>query len=425
MHAFRDHGVISDTSGEGRAVSPTSTRSKAGARDLALAQLHDRLQARRPEIEQAILTRVYAVSDPAEVGDPTYAEGLRAAVLAAIHYCLDGIQSSERNPPPIPPALLVQARIAARAGVGLDTVLRRCFSGHALFADFLIEEAEAMGASWDEPKRLLRTQTALLERLLDALADEYRAESVPHLHDRERRRLALVRGLLCGEALEAGELAYDLESSHVGLLAKGPGLKRSLEELGQALGCSPLAVHPEHDTAWAWFSPAVETDGDALEKLIARAFQPRARIAVGEPGRGLEGWRETHRQALAALPVALRAKQRIARFGRVALLACVMHDELLLADLRRTYLAPMAKEPDGGALTREALRAYFASGCNTTSAAAASGLNRNTIAKRIRGFEEALGRPLSSCTAECEVALGLEQLGLLQPQTVTSSLHSA
>lgn len=95
-------------------------------------ELHARLQARRPEIERDVLSRVYGVSDPTGVSNSEYVDGLRAAVSAALDFGLAAIERGERRAPPIPAALLAQARVAARSGVGLDTVLRRYYAGHSL-----------------------------------------------------------------------------------------------------------------------------------------------------------------------------------------------------------------------------------------------------------------------------------------------------
>jgi hypothetical protein len=129
--------------------------------------LAERLRERRAEIEDAALNRIYAVSGPPPGGGPEYAEGLRAAVSAAVDCGLDGVERGERGAPPVPKVLLAQARLAARSGVGLDTVLRRYLAGHALLDDFLIEEAERLETLAPvELKSLLRSQAALLDRLL-------------------------------------------------------------------------------------------------------------------------------------------------------------------------------------------------------------------------------------------------------------------
>ena len=105
-------------------------------------ELAGRLRERLPELEAAIATRVYAISNPHDVADPTYLEGLNAALSAAIEHRLAVLEAGERHAPAVPPALIAQARLDARDGVSLDTVLRRYFAGNALFGDFLAEEAE-------------------------------------------------------------------------------------------------------------------------------------------------------------------------------------------------------------------------------------------------------------------------------------------
>ena len=376
----------------------------------AQVELAECLVERRDEIEQTLLTRVYAVSDPGDVNDPAYREGLRAAVAAAIDYALAGVESPNHEPPPVPPVLLSQARLAAQSKVGLDTVLRRYFAGYTLLGDFLIEEAQAIGpALRGEPlKRVLRSQAALFDRLIVTVSEEHEREAKARAGSTQERFLKRIEQLLEGKPRDTSDIPYDFEATHVALLATGEGetLTEPLRELAARLDRRLLLVSRE-DTVEAWLGGRSGPEYPELAALAATLLPHGARLTIGEPATGIAGWRHSHRQARAALPIALRGEEPIVRYADVALLATVLKDELLVSSLREMYLEPLEREPDGGELTRRALRAYFASGCNVSSAAAASGLNRNTVAKRIRDAEEAIGRPLASCAAEYEAALKL------------------
>jgi PucR C-terminal helix-turn-helix domain/GGDEF-like domain len=374
----------------------------------ARAEIGPRLQARRAEIEQAVLTRAYAVSDPSRIGDPEYAAGLRAAVSAAIDYGLIGIESAERNPPPIPAALLVQARLAARNGVSLDTVLRRYFAGYVLLGDFLIEEAESMGAAALKP--LLRVQATLFDRLLAAVSEEHARESGARLDTAEERRAELAQRLIAGERLDASELAYELAGAHLGLVAKGPGAGEAIRELAASLDRRLLAIPREEGILWAWLGGRRSVDPAELEPLLAKSLPVNVSLALGEPGEGLGGWRLTHRQAAAALPIALRNGERLVRYADVALLASILQDDLLSTSLRRLYLEPLECARDGGERSKEILRAYFSAGFNVSSTAAALGMSRQAVTKRLRSIEKALGRTVTSCAIHLEAALRQEEL---------------
>ena len=117
-------------------------------------------------------------------------------------------------------------------------------------------------------------------------------------------------------------------------------------------------------------------------------------MTVGEPGEGLSGWRFSHRQAKAALPVAERRGQAVVRYADVALLASILRDDLLATSLRQLYLEPLERARDGGKVARETLRAYFAAERNISSTAAALGVDRRTVTNRIRAIEDLFGRPL-------------------------------
>jgi hypothetical protein len=372
--------------------------------------LHARLLARREEIRASVLIRIYAVADPTENGDPTYVDGLRVAVSAAVDYGLASLGASQRNPLPVPPELLVQARIAALHGIGLDTVLRRYFAGYALLGDLLIEEAEALGMDAVALKDLLRGQAARFDRLITAISAEHARESESRPQTNEERRMELVKGLLAGERLDASELAYDLTGTHLALIGKGAGIVEALRGMAARLERRLLLLRPDADTACAWLGGGRRVSSDELRRIAATPVAAESCLSVGEPGEGQDGWRVSHYQAKAALTIALRRTGTVVRYGDVALLAAVAKDDLLSTSLRQMYLSPLDVERLGGEVARATLRAYFASGRSVSSAAAALGVNRNTVTNRFRSIEEAIGRPLDTCTTEIDVALRLEQL---------------
>ncbi len=373
--------------------------STAGAR----AGLIARLRGRQGEIEEAILARAHGVADPTEVGDPTYVAGLRTAVASGLDFALEGLGGLGRREQPVPLELLAQARHAARSGVPLDTVLRRYLAGHALLGDFILAAAEAEGLASAELQRAGRALAGIVDRIVVEVTEEHGRHERRRGDPAERRRAERVEALLAGEQPDTGELAYDFNANHLGTIAKGPGAPQALRELARALGRDLLLVPREDGEAWAWLGAK---EGGGLEEIGRASLPAGVTLALGEPTTGLAGWRLTHRQARAALPIALRESRGVVRYAEVALLCSALGDELLRRSLTVLFLDPLREET-----LRETLRAYLAAGRNGASAAAALGVSRQTVHSRLRIAEERLGRPLERCGIEVELALRLAELG--------------
>jgi PucR C-terminal helix-turn-helix domain len=379
-----------------------------------------RLRSRRGEIEGAMLTRVYGIAEQVESQDPEYAHGLRLAVGAALDYGLDALERSEDRAPPIPTVLLAQARLAARSGVSLDTVLRRYLAGYTLLGDFVIQEAEK-GAKLKggSLQRLLRAQAALFDRLLAAVGEEYAREESGRLLSSEQRRAERVKRLLAGELLDTSELAYEFGGHHLGAIALGPGAAEAVRAAAAARDCRLLLIPREEGIVWAWLGARRHFDAEEVEEFAAQNWPAGIALALGEPAQGLSGWQLTYRQAAAALPIARRSGNDVVRYGDVALLASMLRDNLLVTSLRELFLVPLERERDGGEVARETLRAYFAAERNVSSAAAVLGVSRQAVGRRLRTIEEHLRRPLSRCAMEMEAALRLdESASLLAPASL-------
>jgi PucR C-terminal helix-turn-helix domain/GGDEF-like domain len=385
-------------------------RRGSGSRVEPRAVLAGRLRNRLPELRSAVATRVYAIADPHEVSDPAYLEGLNAALAAAVDYRLAVLEVGERRAPAVPEVLLAQARLDARDGVALETVLRRYFAGNSLVGDFLAEEAERAKVASSELRRLLAEQATLGDRLIEAVSAEHARESASRPSSAAERRRELVKSLLAGELVDHSELGYDLDGHHLALMARGQGAEKLMRALAGRVERRLLIVQREEEPRWAcWLggrAPLDPTDAVAALRDLAPSG---VFVSLGEPGEELAGWRFSHRQAKAALPIAERRGEPVLHYGEVAVLAAIGRDDLLETSLRRLYLEPLERGRERGKVARETLRAYFEAERNISSTAAALGVDRRTVRNRIGAIEELLGRPLRGSLADLEIALRLDE----------------
>jgi hypothetical protein len=373
------------------------------------SKLVSRLRRRSGELEDAIFDAVRALAAPAESEDAEYRAGLRATVAGSVDYAMTSIERGMEWDGDIPPAAAEQARRAARSRVKLDTVLRRYAAGDRLLSEFIMDEAEHFPAG--ALRLVLNTQGPQVDRLMAAVAAEYMDEVEEMRRSPAQRVAERVQRLLATDApLDAESLDYEFDAWHLGLIVAGARADVAARTLAAGLSRKALVVARGHESAWVWLGGRDPLPVADVERYLSAGVLGDVTLAVGEPRRGLEGWRLTHHEAQAARQVMLRRPQPLSRASDVVLLAAVLRDELLARSLHETYLAPLDEHGDSGAVLRETLRAYFAAGFNAATAAAALEVDRHTVQRRLRKVEEALGRLLHVCHAEIEVALSIEEL---------------
>lgn len=364
----------------------------------------------RVEIERAVRARSETLLESVRGLDAEFMEAQRAAVGAAVDYGIEAVEFGEARCRQVPAIFHAQARLTARSAVSLDMMMRRYFAGYVLLGDFLMREADRCSLDGLVLQCIMRDTAAVFDRLISTIAEEYQREAQGLRASPGERRAARVRALLSGELLDAPDLGYEFDGWHLGAVASGERAPDALKELGRSLDRRVLYVRSEEDTGWAWFGGRQPVQTDRLEDALAAVWPGQASLALGEPAGGLAGWRLTHRQAQAVLPIARRTGSGWVRYADAALLATFLQDDLLVTSLRERYLAPLAAERDGGAILRETLRAFFSSDRNVSSAAAMLGVGRHTVTNRLRIVEEKVGRSLTSAGAEIEAALRLHDL---------------
>jgi|GEM_PF-264662 len=395
------------------------------------ADVAKRLQARRPEIEEAIFARILEGDfGQVGVGEDEYLAGLRTAVSAAVDLAVTAVELGEGSAGPIPAAATEQARRAARYGVSLDTVLRRYIAGHGVMFDYIMDEADGSGFSGDEAMlrhELRTTQTPLLERLTASIVEAYNKELERVGRLPEQRRAELVTRLLAGKQIDSPDpqlLDYDFDEWHIGAIATGEKATEFVRVVKAALGCECLTVSRAGQTMWVWFGLRRRpTAADVKRLSIGRP--EGVSLALGEPRAGVEGWRLTHKEAEAALPVALGRPPGLTRCSDVLLEAAMLNHDVLATSLIDTFLLPLNGLGCRGQTARDTLRAYFETRRNVSSTANRLGVVRNTVENRLREIEERLGRPLHTCSAQLEVALRLEDLSAHAPQDRPGSLRAS
>jgi hypothetical protein len=359
---------------------------------------------------EAILERLHGMERDDPVHDVEYLESLDGAVRKGVRYGIEVLAVGEERTGEMPLAVIVQARQAARHRIPLATTLRRYLAAQMLLGDFALEEA----AGIDPPslRAAMAAQGAAFERLVAIATEEYGREARARPASHEARLVERARRLLAGELVDPSLLEYELCGHHLGLVAGSADARSLIRRLAGELGCRSLILSPSGEELWAWLGSAREPiDPAAVRVWLASEGGPGHFIGMGEPKTGRDGWRLTHEQARAAVWIADARSAPVVDYTEAALLASIGRDAVLTRSLQERYLLPLAGARLGGDVLRTTLRTYFRTDKNSSSAAAALGISRQTVANRIQAVEKCIGQPLSECSDALLAALSLEELG--------------
>ena len=335
---------------------------------------------------------------------------LRRAATAELHAGMRAF-SLDRRLPEAPPAETGDlARQAARARVPLAILIRVYMVALGVYWEAIFDAILASRAATSVQNDLVRVGTRFLQEFVAHIsglaADEYSDERDRTVRRRTLRRLATVRDVLAGTASSGAGLDYDLRRSHCGIVATGVGAEDVLASLRVEPGLVVLAV-PDDDTVWSWMS------GDAAalaagERVLGATAAENVRIGIGRVQTGLEGFRITHRQALAAHALALSLARPVVTYREVALETLAGGVGSVAAQFIQDELAGLMRGPQSRLL--DTLRSYLDAGQNGTVAATRLGVSPRTVSHRLAQIEDALGYPVAVRAVELNTALRLHAL---------------
>ncbi|TQM32215.1 PucR family transcriptional regulator [Nocardia bhagyanarayanae] len=359
-------------------------------------------------------------------------EASTAANLAAILDVLTlGISFDDLT---VPPAAAEYARRFAQHGMSLEALLRAYRLGEHMFAQTAMTVLRTLDPSADLALSTTSRIAAQINRYIDRVI-----EGVIDIYENERRRwdartdatrAAQVKAVLEGEELDLASaeqmLGTSLRGWHLaaviwtppGSAASYDVLRTGVGMLASATGKQPLTILVDEHNCWAWISSAGRPSLDAAVLEAELRKQPSLRMAVGDRGAGLAGFRQTFHDAQCARAVAVAAAtmRQLTLYPRVAV-AGLLKDSL--PDVRvwaRRVLGDLMRDDESTARLRETAQVYLDARGSLTDAAARMHVHKNTVHYRIRKAEELLGHPLGTNRLDVEIALMVcAQFGLAAP----------
>jgi PucR C-terminal helix-turn-helix domain/GGDEF-like domain len=395
--------------------------------DAQLSCVAHKVGSQATEVGQDITKYLLAAIPELQV-DELVAELLGASVDANVSTLLHVLEHRIRLDSVDAPAEAAEyGRRLSQRGIPLIALVRAYRLGHGRLLRWCLEElgrqvrdARMMSAVTG---LMMEVSFTYIDRVAEQVIAAYQEERDRWLITQTAFRARRVTALLADERISADsiepDLGYRLRRHHLGLLAWVPEptqggagllrLDRMVTTVGRELDCpgTPLFVPCDEASCWAWL-PIGDgaAKGAALRESVAAA-DPTIRVAAGDRGHGVVGFRRTHRQAQQAQDVALAARPgaRVTLFAEVGPVAFLCADIAATRSWVWTVLGELAADDDHNANLRQTLRVFLACGASYTATADRLTLHRNTVQYRIRKAEEALGQPTQQDRANVELAL--------------------
>lgn len=350
----------------------------------------------------------------------------KANIALVVSMLRDGVDPTGVQPPS---EALHYSREFVHRGLAVETLLGVYRVGHGAFWQVWLErmrdgiedrevlaEAIAYCSAWT---------FGYVDAVSGPLATAFVAEKERWARSAVAQRAEEIKLILGGRPLDeqrtSQRLRYELGRRHLAFVVfaeeagdtedAGSVLGQAASAVGRALGCAnPLVVPAGRSMVSGWATlPEGEVDAVGVTKPLAAALaKARARVAFGEPGNGVEGFRRSHEEALTARRVAVLAHRSAGsrvRFDDVALTALLTSD---LNEARRYVareLGPLAQDTDAMRRLVATVRVFLEEGASFVRAARRLSVHENTVAYRVKRAADLLGHAIDEGALRLHVAL--------------------
>lgn len=347
----------------------------------------------------------------------------------------NGLEAADVNPPL---NALLWPRKMIRARVPLGTLMRVYYVGHANIwhrwvHPQLIELAAGGADTTLVSARLHSLVFTYLDQAALRVAEQYYAERLELTGSEDRLQQAAVRDLLAGSRITPAierAVRFPVAEQHRAWILwlpptatdLGPVLPSLADGVHALLGgrsSARLTTRHGPTEVWGWTGAPVAAPL-ATEKLARLLGLPpdaeRAwtvtrrlpRLVIAAPEAGAVGFRYGHEEAgavRAAMDRAEAVSTNVMTSEEAGLAALLVADPPSARRFARRHLGTLAASGQRDATLLTTLRTFLANAGSFQRTAAALGVHRNTVLKRIRRCEAELGRPVTSSEPELTAAL--------------------
>jgi DNA-binding PucR family transcriptional regulator len=394
---------------------------------LIASRLDDKLAEITRSIQKSLFTELPEIGGDGELLGLIHdsVQGNLDTFLPAIRH---GISIEHVDPPT---AALEHARRLAQRGVDADSLVRTYRLGHPAVLRIVLDEIRAAQfdtqLGFDVFEHIASASFRYIDRVSRLVLTAYQNERDRWLANQNWVRALRIREVLDGSEIDIDEvteaLRYPLRRCHLCMIMwcgesehgnELVAMERFVTQLAKSLGADerPLFVAADRVTGWAWVPLADDAAPDAAKRIRefadARADAPW--IAAGDPLPGIDGFRRSHRQALAARAVVMASGSHppaVTAAGDPGLAVAAQ----FCADLEEArawvgdVLGPLASATDSDERMRETLRQFLHAGCSFKATAEELHLHVNSVKYRVQRALERRGRPITDDRLDLEVAL--------------------
>lgn len=333
-----------------------------------------------------------------------------------------------------PSLALEYTRRLAWSGVEPSTISRAYYLSHQWLFDRAQEFTRRRCADPAQATEVLGGLGRVLFRFADALGGwllaEFEAERAAIAQGSAAERAHLVDEILAGALpdVDSAErtLGYRLSRTHMGVrmwadVCVGTGrvsrvaLRETATRISTLLGSQPpLLIQDGPALLSAWVPLPADSAPMAGDAAVERSVCDRSgvRAAVGNPGTGVDGFRETRRQADRAYVVATtgsNVSEQVVRYRDVGVVSLLAEDANAARRFVDEELGALARNDATSAVLRTTLLTFLRHGSRHVDTANALYLHRNTVAERLKRAESLLPVPLAARRLQIENALLLSE----------------
>jgi DNA-binding PucR family transcriptional regulator len=330
-------------------------------------------------------------------------------------------------------AALEHARRLAQRGVDADALVRTYRLGHLAFVKMVLDEVRSTELDaqlgLDVFEQITSTSFRYVDKISQLVLTAYQNERDHWLANQNRLRALRVREVLDGGEIDidktAEAIGYPLRRNHLSTIVwcaesnsgnELAAMERFTGEIAKWLGARerPLFLAADRVTGWAWVPLPEDAAADAAGRLheFANARADAPWIAAGDPLPGVDGFRRSHGQALAARAVAMASGLQPPAVTAASDPGLVVAAQFC-ADLEHArawvgdVLGPLASATDSDERMRETLREFLRTGSSFKATADALHLHVNSVKYRVQRAIERRGKSITDDRLDVEVALVL------------------